>query len=84
MWLKSLEIAIIEKNTDAIDALLKESPAFETIEEMRRAQYLLLEASKLLHALKEQSAATMKQLKKNIDFLKVSERKFPNRLDIHS
>lgn len=84
MWLRSLEIALVEKNIDAIDSLLKESVAFENVEEMQRAQYLLLEASKLIGGLKDQTASTMKQLKKNLDFLKVSEQKSPNRLDIRS
>lgn len=84
MWLRELEIALVERDTEAIDALLNESLSFDTLEEMQKAQYLLLEASKLLHELKDKSEATMKQLKKNIDFMKVSEVKSPNRLDIRS
>lgn len=84
MWLKELQIAIIEKNPDKIGELLDNPVEFATVEDMKRAQYLLAEASELLHELKDKTAATMKQLKKNRDFLKVSERKSPNRLDIRS
>jgi len=87
MWLKALEIAIVEKDVQKIEALLNESlshETFATVDEMKKAQYLLLEASKLLNELKNQSEATMKQLKKNMDFMKVSEQKSPNRLDIRS
>ena len=84
MWLKELQIAIIEQNTKKIGELLENPVEFTSFEEMKRAQYLLAEASELLHTLKDKTATTMQQLKKNIDFLKVTERKNPNRLDIRS
>lgn len=84
MWLKELEIAVIEKNIDKIDELLKSQIEFSNINDAKRAQYLLAEASELLHKMKNETSAIMKQLKRNIDFLKVSERKNPSRLDIRS
>lgn len=84
MWLKEFEIAIIEKNVDKIEALVSTPVEFTNTRDMKHAQYLLLEASKLLHTLKDETHSTMSKLKKNIDFLKVSERKKSNSLDIRS
>jgi len=84
MWHKKMQIAIVEQDADAIEELIAEPLEFETLEQMREAQYLLAEASALIHTLKDKTAQTMQQLKKNIDFMKVSEKKSPNRLDIRS
>ncbi len=84
MWVNKLQIAIIEKNTDNIDNLLDNMPKFRTKEEMISAQYLLREALELLYTLKDETALTMKQLKKSIDFLKSTEYHTSNRLDIRS
>lgn len=84
MWLKKLEIAIIEKNTDEIALLLQTPRELADVDEMKRAQYLLEEALKLLTLLKHETVTTMNLLKKNRDFLRVSQVKTPNRLDIRS
>lgn len=84
MWLNKLEIAIVEKDAQKIQEVLDMPFDFSTVAEMKRAQYLLAEASELLHELKGATAATMKQLKKNMDFLKSTQQKAPNRLDIRS
>jgi len=87
MWLKSLEIALAQRDIEALDTLLREPltpQMFETLDEMKKAQFLLLEAAKIITELKDQSRATMIQLKKNIDFMRVSEQKSPNRFDIRS
>lgn len=73
MWLKKFKIALIEKNTDELEKLLDAPPKFENIEDAEAAMYLLAEASKLLHKLKNDTAVAMKQLKKNMDFLKSTE-----------
>ncbi len=44
MWLNKLQIAIIEKDTDNLDALLDNMPKFTDKKEMISAQYLLKEA----------------------------------------
>ncbi len=84
MWLKELQIAIIEKNPEKIGELVENPVEFSNVEDMRSAQYLLAEASELLCELKEKTGATMIKLKKNMDFLKVSEKTNSNRLDIRS
>jgi len=84
MWHKQLELAIIEKNVAKIEELLHNTPKFEKLEEMQRAQALLLESAKLLESLKNETAATMKRIKQNRDFLKASQEKEFGKLDIRS
>lgn len=84
MWLTSIKIAIIEKNTDKLNLLLEESPKFENKQDIEEAMYLLREASELVHTLKDETATSMKQIKKNLDFLKSTQNPAPNTLDIKS
>ena len=82
MWIKKLQIAIIEKNADAIGELMKITPKFENPKEIENAMYLLREAAELLYTLKDETALSMKQLKKHIDFLKSTQPATKNKLDI--
>ena len=84
MWLTSLKIAIVEKNTDKINKLLDELPQLEDKADIEQAIYLLREASELVHTLKDKTSASMKQMKKNIDFLKSTQVQTTNKLDIKS
>ncbi|MBA3026548.1 MAG: hypothetical protein FP820_09075 [Sulfurimonas sp.] len=84
MWNKALQIAIVEKNADKIKELLDTPSNFATLEEVQEARYLLAEASELMHELKDDTARTMKQIKKNIDFLSSTQAKKSNKLDIKS
>ncbi|MEA3372131.1 MAG: hypothetical protein U9Q62_00430 [Campylobacterota bacterium] len=84
MWLTKLKIAIVEKNTDALAKLLEEMPELSDVQEMREAMYLLAEASELLHTLKDETAASMEQVQKNISFLRSTETQSSNKLDIKS
>jgi hypothetical protein len=84
MWNNALQIAIVEKNVEKIKELVETPLNFATLEEMREAQYLLAEASALMHELKDDTAKTMRQIKKNIDFLSSTQKKTPNKLDIKS
>jgi hypothetical protein len=43
---------------------------------------LLREAMELIYTLKDETALTLKQLKKNIDFLKSTQTQTQNRLDV--
>ena len=69
MWINDLQIAIIEKDTDKLDELLETLPEFKDKEEMQKAAYLLKEALALLYKLKDETSASMKQIKKSLDFL---------------
>jgi hypothetical protein len=84
MWLTKLQIAIIEKNPEAISKLVSEMPNFESVEEMKSASSLIKEALKLLHTLKDETGAALVKLKKHKDFLAATETKKVQRLDITS
>lgn len=82
MWINKLQIAIIEKDADAIDALMKETLEFEDKKNIETAMYLLREAMELIHTLKDETALTLRQLKKNINFLKSTQVQTHSRLDV--
>ena len=84
MWLTSLKIAIVEKNTDKINELLDDLPQLEDKAEIEQAIYLLREASELIYTLKDETSVGMRQIKKNINFLKSTHVQAPNKLDIKS
>jgi len=85
IWLNKLQVAIIEKNTDSLDALLLDDlPEFKDVEEMKKASYLLIEASRLLHALKDDAAYQMKKIQKNIKFINSTQAPIVSKLDIKS
>ena len=82
MWLNDLEIAIIERDAEKIGALMQTTPEFNNIQEIQKGQYLLAEAVKVIYELKEETAAVMQKLKKNIEFLKSTSEKKNSRLDV--
>ncbi|MDD5400659.1 MAG: hypothetical protein PHQ93_05670 [Sulfurimonas sp.] len=84
MWLEELQIAIIEKDAQKIDELVSVPLKFDTTDEMKSAMYLLAEASKLLHELKEETNQTMIQLRKNINFLNSTQEQTPSKFDVCS
>ncbi|QFR48364.1 hypothetical protein FJR48_00930 [Sulfurimonas lithotrophica] len=84
MWLNKLQIAIVEKDTDKLDELLNTLPEFKNKEEMQKASYLLKEAMVLLLKLKSETSASMKQIKKNLEFLNSTQSNPTNKLDIKS
>lgn len=84
MWLDKLKIAIIEKNGDAIGKLLDDLPELKDKKEIEEATYLLREASEVVHALKDETQASMKQIRKNLDFLRSNDIPTSKRLDIRS
>ena len=83
-WLTKLKIAIVEKNTDNINSLLDETPNFEKIEDVKEAMYLFKEALELLYGLKDETAQSMEQLKKNMEFLNSTQPANENTLDVSS
>ena len=82
MWLNSLKIAIVEKNTDKIDVLIDSIPKFNDLKEVESAMYLLKEAMELLHTLKDETAESMMKIKKNLDFINSTQHTNTNSLDI--
>ena len=84
MWLTKLKIAIIEKDVDTLSKLMDAVPKLKSVVEMNEAVYLIREASQLVHTLQDETLDSMKQIKKNLNFLKVTELQKPSRLDIIS
>ena len=83
MWIKDLQIAIIEKDAYKLEKVLdSELPEFKDLAEMQKASYLLREALELLFKLKDDTSESMSRIKKNLDFLKSHEDTPKNKLDI--
>ena len=84
MWLTNLKIAIVEKDSDKLNNLINDIPEFENTQEMQEALCLTKEALTLLHTLKDETVDSMKQIKKNLDFLKSTQAPLATKLDIKS
>ncbi|SFV54709.1 hypothetical protein MNB_SM-6-885 [hydrothermal vent metagenome] len=69
MWLKELKIAVVQKDVEQVEKLLEDIPSFDNPEEIEEALYLLKEAKSIIEKLKDDTAESMAQMKKNIDFL---------------
>lgn len=82
MWLTKLKIAIIEKDTDTLSKLMDNLPQLESKEEMIEAVYLIREAAELVYTLQDETSDSMKQIKKNLHFLKSTQENKINKLDI--
>ena len=84
MWLKQLKIAVVQKDIEQLEKLLDELPNFDDPKEIEEALYLLYEATDILQTLKDETAASMAQMKKNIDFVSSTEVKKAAKFDITS
>lgn len=84
MWLNKLKIAVIEKNPNALDKLLDDVPQLQNPKEIEEATYLLKEATILMNSFKDQTKSSMKQIKKNLDFLRSTDIPTSKKLDIKS
>lgn len=84
MWLNSLKVAIIEKDTDKLSELLETLPEFENTQQMEEGLYLLKQAAELMYTLRDETAVSMRQLKKNIDFLSSTGNQEKSKFDIKS
>ena len=84
MWLTKLKVAIVEKDTQALSKLMNNLPKLATKEEMTEAVYLIREAAELVYTLQDETSSSMKQIKKNLHFLKSTQESKSNTLDIKS
>ena len=82
MWLNSLKVAIVEKNTDNIDKLVDSMPEFKDLKEAESAMYLLKEGLELLNTLKDETTESMMKIKKNLNFINSTQHNNTNSLDI--
>jgi len=81
MWLKKLKIAVIQKDLELLSTLLKNIPTLNDENEIQEAQYLLAQAKSEVQSLQEKTSNSMKQMKKNMEFLKSTQRPSTNKLD---
>jgi glutathione S-transferase len=84
MWLKQLKIAVVQKDVELLSSLLKDVPVLEDAKDIETAVYLLKEATAIMQALKEETKASMIQMKKNIDFLNATTANKTAKFDITS
>jgi hypothetical protein len=84
MWLKSLKIALVEQNVEQLEYLATNLPVFETKQDIYQAITLFQEAIATLEGLRDKTSLSMRQIKKNIDFLRSTEVQKLNKLDIKS
>ena len=82
MWLNKLKIAIIEKNTDTLNALMDDIPELSESKDIEQAIFLLKEATNLVSNLKNETADSMKQMKANLKFLRSTQNAPKSTLDI--
>jgi len=84
MWLKELKIAVVQKDVEQVEKLLEDIPSLDNIQEIKEAVYLLEEAKSIVQDLKNDTAKSMAQMKKNIDFLKSATADKTAKFDITS
>jgi hypothetical protein len=84
MWLKQLKSAIVQQDIDLLGKVLDDIPKLEGPKEIEEAQYLLKEATTIVHRLKDETARSMMQLQKNIDFLNATTADKTAQFDITS
>jgi len=84
MYLQEFKIALIEKDIQKLEKLADIDLQFDTVEEMQEAMFLIKQAEEFLRELKNDTALSMQQLKKNIDSLKATETPAVKKLDITS
>ena len=82
MWLNQLKIAIIEKNIEQIEELMQNVPQLSRAKDIDAAICLIDEAKNLVTQLRDETQASMIQMKKNIDFLKVTQENKTSSFDI--
>lgn len=84
MWLNKLKVALSQKDVESIESLLEEVPAFDNVDDAKTAQYLLKEAMELLLTLQDETKQSLKQMKKNLDFMNATSSPLVAKLDIKS
>jgi predicted translin family RNA/ssDNA-binding protein len=84
MWLTKLKIAIIERDTKSLDTLLHNLPQLEEPKEIEEAIYLLVEAKNLITSLQDETSKSMKQIAKNLQFLRSTDIPTSRNLDMMS
>ena len=84
MWITKLKIALVQKDVDQMEQLIESTPKFDNVEDAKTAMHLLREATELVYKLQDETENSMKQLKKNLDFLNSTAPQQTTKLDIKS
>jgi hypothetical protein len=84
MWLNRFKIALAQKDEDSLEKLLDDIPLFSTKDEANEALYLLKSAIELMHKLQDETSDSMKQVRKNMDFINSTHLNTSKTLDIKS
>ena len=84
MWLNQLKIAIVEKNTEKLTALMDDLPKLTAAEDVDMAVHLLDEATALVTKLRSDLGDSMVQMQKNIKFLNSTRTATPSKFDMLS
>ncbi len=84
MWLNALKVAVVEKDTNKFENLLKDIPTYSDKKEIEEALFLIEAAKEILETLKSETKTSMVQMKKNIDFLNSTRVEKASRFDITS
>lgn len=73
MWLSNLKKALILQEFATLEHLITHMPAFDSLDEMEEAAYLLQNTMTLLESERLNTLTALSQLKNTIDFLKATE-----------
>ncbi|MEN4053852.1 MULTISPECIES: hypothetical protein [Sulfurimonas] len=84
MWLNQLKVAIATEDFSLLESLLVDLPHLSDTKEIESALILFAQAKELLEAKKDETKASMQQIKKNINFLKSGVADAPAKFDISS
>lgn len=84
MWVEKLKIAVVQKDTNLLDALLDNIPEHLSKEELDSAIVLIEQAREMVQTLQDETAAAMIQIQKNKEFLEATASDKQSRLDIIS
>ena len=77
-------MAVVQRDTELLSSLLDDIPTLEDAQDIETAIYLLQEATTIMQQLKDETAVSMKQIKKNIDYLNSSVADQKSQFDVTS
>jgi len=84
MWLNKLKVAVVQKDVELLETLLDDLPELQDSKEIEEVLYLLKEAVQIIQQLKDETATSMQQMKKNIVFLNSTTANKTAKFDITS
>ncbi len=83
-WKNKFKLAIIQKDTDALEHLLATIPEPKNISETKEFMFLIQEALVIFQELKNETAISMQNIKKRLSFLDSTQGIKTSKIDIKS